>query len=266
MRRRSTGDDQQISPAGQARDDALPVAVAVAVEAAPVHLRPIGPDAGCAVLTLAVLAVAVRDPAPPGRGPHLPSPRSGRLGWRAGVPLGVGRDAPWRRHASTRSPASGCSRWPPRPSRRAGHPAVWPDRPPPAAAATLRWPAGPPRDADGRGRRSAAATARSNGPGAARRCGSEPPTVPPAGSPPSSSCWPWRPSVSGGHRRGRAHGARRRSRGAARRVPARRGTRGRDRAGRGPPRAAALGAFLDGPRSAEARPGSTPSCCAGPAP
>ena len=52
-----------ISPVGQVRDDAVPVVAAV--EAAPVHLRPIGPDAGCAVLTLAVLAVAVTDPGHP---------------------------------------------------------------------------------------------------------------------------------------------------------------------------------------------------------
>lgn len=52
-----------ISPVGHVRDDALPVVAAV--EAAPVHLRPIGPDAGCAVLTLAVLAVAVTDPGHP---------------------------------------------------------------------------------------------------------------------------------------------------------------------------------------------------------
>jgi P-type Cu+ transporter len=52
-----------ISPVGQVRDDALPVVAAV--EAAPVHLRPIGRDAGCAVLTLAVLAVAVTDPGHP---------------------------------------------------------------------------------------------------------------------------------------------------------------------------------------------------------
>ena len=241
-----------ISPVGQVRDDAVPVVAAV--EAAPVHLRPIGPDAGGAVLTLAVLAVAVTDPGHPAW--------AGTALALAAVAVGWGGGPAFHRHGprcavapspSTRSPASGCSRWPPLPSSpRWGTRPIWarPSSPP-----RPRRCAAPAGRVEGRRRPQTerrAATARSNGPGMAPRCRSEPWTVPRRIRLRHRRAGRLHARLLARHRGRGTHGTRRRRRGAARRVPARRGTAAPTALVVGTSRAAALGAFLDGPRSAEA--------------
>ena len=209
-------------------------------------------------------------PGSPRVGGNRPGPRRGRgrVGWRAGVPLGMGRDAPWRRHrrhAHRRRAARGGRHGR---HRRAGAPGrSGPDRRRRRgrdAAVRRRCRRGAP---DGRGRSRRAATARSNGPGAAPRCCSEPRTVPSADSPPSSSCWPWPRSVSGWApvrvcSRRSAPPPRCCSSGARTPWDALRGPRW-SWARRGPPRSVPSSTA----RGARRRwPGSTPSCCAGPAP
>ena len=223
-----------ISPVGQVRDDAVPVVAAV--EAAPVHLRPIGPDAGCAVLTLAVLAVAVTDPGHPAWAGTALALAAVAVGWGGG-PAFHSAWAAMRRGAVTVDTLTGVGLLAVAATAviaALGHPADLGPTVVAAAAATLRCAGGTVEGrltaADGeargdgpveRARRGAAVLQRA----ADRAVGGFASVVVVLAV---STLGFWL-----GTGAGRTHGTRRRRRGAARRVPARRGPRRGDRAGRG---------------------------------